>query len=53
MGTEYLTIKEAAKLLDVHPNTIRNWIREDKLPSIKIGRTIRILKSDIPTYARQ
>ena len=34
---ELLTIKEAAKLIHVHPNTLRNWEKEGKLQAVRIG----------------
>ncbi len=34
---ELLTIKEAAKLIHVHPNTLRNWEREGKISAVRIG----------------
>ena len=38
----YLNIKEAAELLRVHPNTIRNWLKSGDLPGRQIGRLWRI-----------
>ncbi len=35
--SELLTIKEAAKLINVHPNTLRNWEREGKIQAVRIG----------------
>ncbi len=29
--SDYLTIRKAAKLLGVHPNTLRNWNKEKKI----------------------
>lgn len=34
---ELLTIKEAASLINVHPNTLRNWEREGKIEAVRIG----------------
>ena len=34
---ELLTIKEAAQLINVHPNTLRNWEREGKIQAVRIG----------------
>jgi excisionase family DNA binding protein len=34
---ELLTIKEAARLMSVHPNTLRNWEREGRIQAIRIG----------------
>lgn len=44
---EYLTTEEAAKLLKLHPDTVRRLIREGKLPGIKIGGQYRIRRRDI------
>jgi excisionase family DNA binding protein len=35
---ELLTIREATKLLNVHPNTLRNWEKEGLISVIRIGR---------------
>ncbi len=43
-GAELLTVKEAASLLQVHTNTIRNWIKEGSLPARQIGRSIYIAR---------
>lgn len=45
-----LTIKEAAKLLKVHWQTVRNYIKEGKLAAIKIGRNVRIKQSEIDKF---
>lgn len=34
---ELLTIKEAAWMINVHPNTLRNWERDGKIQAIRIG----------------
>jgi len=50
MSNKYLTIKETAKLLGVHWQTIRNYIKQDKLPYIRIGRNFRIDINDIHSF---
>lgn len=35
--TELLTIGEAAELLRVHPNTLRNWDKQGILKPARIG----------------
>jgi L-histidine Nalpha-methyltransferase len=47
MQNQILTIRQAAKLLQVDPNTIYRWARAGKFPASKIGKEWRILHSDI------
>ena len=34
---ELLTIKQASLFLNVHPNTLRNWDKQGRLKSVRIG----------------
>ncbi len=34
---ELLTIEEVAAILKVKPKTVGNWLRDGKLPGIKLG----------------
>jgi putative resolvase len=44
----YLTITQAARLLQVHPNTLRNWDKNGVLKPIRIGiRGLRRYKREI------
>lgn len=44
---EYLTIRQACELLQVHPNTLRNWDKKGVLSAHRIGvRGIRRYKRD-------
>lgn len=44
---EYLTLKQACELLQVHPNTLRNWDKNGTLKAIRIGqRKLRRYKKD-------
>ena len=36
-----LTIPEAAKLLGVSVNTLRQWVCQRRLPTIKLGKAVR------------
>lgn len=44
---EYLTITQVAELLQVHPNTLRNWDKNGTLKAIRIGvRKVRRYKRE-------
>ena len=49
---EYLTVNQAAEQLQVRPLTVRAWIRRHLLKSVRIGRTVRIHKSDLEAAIR-
>ena len=34
---DFLTLKQACELLQVHPNTLRNWDKSGTLKAIRIG----------------
>jgi excisionase family DNA binding protein len=34
---DILTLRQACKLLNCHPNTLRNWDNEGKLKAIRFG----------------
>jgi chromosome partitioning protein len=44
---EFLSTEEAARLLNVHINTIVRWIKTGKLPASKIGKHYRIPRNAI------
>jgi excisionase family DNA binding protein len=39
----YITVKKAADLLQVHPNTIRNWIEAGILRRYQLGKGFKVL----------
>ena len=41
---EFLSIKDSAKILQVHPNTIRNWIKEGYLDRLLLGNRVYLSK---------
>jgi putative molybdopterin biosynthesis protein len=43
----YLTPLQVAEELGVSDQTVYNWIREKRLAATKIGRTLRIRRSDL------
>lgn len=53
MQNQILTIKQAARLLQVDPNTIYRWTRAGKFPASKIGKEWRILHSDVLEFVEK
>ena len=43
----YYTINGAAQELGKHRNTVRRWIRESRLPVIRLGNTVLISEDTI------
>jgi excisionase family DNA binding protein len=44
---EFLTVAEVAELLKLNQQTIRNWIDQGSLPALRVGRRVRIKRSDL------
>ena len=44
---EYVTVAEVAELLRLNQQTVRNWIDQGSLPAIRVGRRVRIKRSDL------
>jgi excisionase family DNA binding protein len=42
----YLTVAEVAELLKLNQQTVRNWIDQGSLPALRVGRRVRIKRSD-------
>lgn len=49
---ELLTLKEAAQILKVHPNTLRLWDKKGTLVAVRIGekKARRYRKEDIEKF---
>jgi excisionase family DNA binding protein len=47
---QFLTVAEVAELLKLNQQTIRNWLDEQKLPSLRVGRRVRVLRSDLDQF---
>lgn len=47
-----LTIEEAAARLKVHPASLRVWVREARIPAIKLGGHWRVTEETIDAVLR-
>ena len=45
-GESYLTVAEVAETLKLNQQTVRNWIDQGSLPALRVGRRVRIKRSD-------
>ncbi len=45
-----LTVKEASSYLKMHQNTVYDWAREGKLPSIKLNGQVRFDQDDLDKF---
>ncbi len=48
----YYTVAEAAKMLKLHPQTLRRWIRQGKLQAKRFGQQFRLCLEDIERAAQ-
>lgn len=44
---EYITPARAAEIASVSPVTIRRWVADGKLPHVRAGRGVRVLRADL------
>ena len=50
MQDKMLTVEEVADELRVHPETVRQWIRNGELIALDISKEYRILRSDLDAF---
>lgn len=51
--TDWLTLGEAAQLLRLSPWSVRNFIKKGELPTIRLGRAIRLARRDLDRFMEQ
>ncbi len=49
----YLTVAEVAETLKLNQQTVRNWIDQGSLPALRVGRRVRIKRSDFERILAQ
>ena len=47
---EYLTVNQVAELLQLHWQTILNYIKSGKLPAIKLGKGYRVSRIELDIF---
>jgi excisionase family DNA binding protein len=45
-----LTVPEAAQVLGVSVNTLRQWVCQRRLPTIKLGKAVRFSPEDLRQF---
>jgi len=49
-SSKLIDVPEAAALLDVSPNTLRQWLSQGRLPLIKVGRLTKLRPQDVQAF---
>jgi excisionase family DNA binding protein len=49
----FLTVAEVAEMLKLNQQTVRNWIDQGSLPALRVGRRVRIRRSDLERLLRE
>ena len=53
MSSELLTINSVARILKLHPDTVRRYILEGKIPSIKLAyNAVRISREALDKFVK-
>ncbi|MEV6039484.1 helix-turn-helix domain-containing protein [Nonomuraea sp. NPDC052116] len=47
---EHYTVEQVAALLGLHVKTVRNYVRDGRLPAVRIGKQYRIAKEDLAAF---
>ena len=54
MEDELLTIEQVAERLQLHPDTVRRYVREKKIKAIQLSKTnLRIRNSELQRYLKE
>lgn len=46
----YFSIASAAAFAEVHPDTVRAWVKSGALPEHRAGRELRVLRSELRAF---
>ncbi|MGI9061214.1 MAG: helix-turn-helix domain-containing protein [Ktedonobacteraceae bacterium] len=50
MEQRYITVEAIARDLDISEDLVRLWIRQKKLPAVKIGKEYRVKREDYEKF---
>jgi excisionase family DNA binding protein len=53
LAESFLTVAEVAETLKLNQQTVRNWIDQGFLPALRVGRRVRIKRSDFERLLEQ
>ncbi|GGL02809.1 MerR family transcriptional regulator [Sphaerisporangium melleum] len=45
------TVEQVAALLDLHPKTVRGYVRDGRLKAVRVGKQYRITREDLDAFA--
>ena len=51
--TKMLTPSEIAEKLNLHPNTVRDYLKAGVLPAVKLGRVWRVEEEDLNKWLEE
>jgi len=43
---DFLTVADVARILKLNQQTVRNWIDDGMLPALRVGRRVRVRRTD-------
>jgi len=52
LSARFFTIPETAKMLSVHPTTVKGWIRKGSIEAVRIGRERHISEQQLEYFLR-
>ncbi len=52
-NNEFLTVEQVAELLQVHWQTILNYIKSGKIEAVKLGKGYRISKNSLDKFIKE
>ncbi|MDG4762700.1 helix-turn-helix domain-containing protein [Solwaraspora sp. WMMD406] len=50
MSSSWLSVEQVADRLDLHVRTVRGYIRDGRLPAVRIGKQYRIAPADLDAF---